>query len=270
MSERPTGSPGFDPLDDLSLARFDHDYAQKRRTSKTDTPAGRPYPGPYPILNGALNLVAGKDLAWQERKAESFVFTPKYCGYDLDRAVLEKSQDGAADAYLPTLNFYHDGSGPMLGMAMAHFGRRREPEHGPGDQFRLGVPPDRVQRAAGLVARQHEGSRQRRSCRAAAGADLHGQGADGQHRRRKPLRERVRRRPLRQPRRLRARSPRMPVHHRVRRRAGPGVHLRRSGRSGQTLPDGFRRRDRHLRRANPRSQCGIQQGRTAWSEPFTT
>jgi hypothetical protein len=30
-----------------------------------------------------LNLVKGKDLAWQERKAESFVMTPKFCGYDV-------------------------------------------------------------------------------------------------------------------------------------------------------------------------------------------
>jgi Patatin-like phospholipase len=40
------------------------------------------YGGPYPIVNCALNLVAGKNLAWQKRKASSFVFTPNYSGYD--------------------------------------------------------------------------------------------------------------------------------------------------------------------------------------------
>ena len=38
--------------------------------------------GPLPIINTALNLVKGDDLAWQERKAQSFVFTPFYSGYD--------------------------------------------------------------------------------------------------------------------------------------------------------------------------------------------
>jgi len=41
------------------------------------------YDGPYPVFNAALNLVKGQDLAWQERKAESFVMTPRYCGYDV-------------------------------------------------------------------------------------------------------------------------------------------------------------------------------------------
>jgi len=35
---------------------------------------------PLPLLNGALNLVRGDQLAWQQRKAESFSFTPLYCG----------------------------------------------------------------------------------------------------------------------------------------------------------------------------------------------
>lgn len=37
---------------------------------------------PYPIINASLNLVGGNELAWQQRKAASFVFTPLYCGYD--------------------------------------------------------------------------------------------------------------------------------------------------------------------------------------------
>src|SRR5437868_8945671 len=41
-----------------------------------------PYDGPYPIFCTALNLVRGKDLAWQQRKAESFIYTPRFCGYD--------------------------------------------------------------------------------------------------------------------------------------------------------------------------------------------
>ena len=37
----------------------------------------KPYLGPYPIMNTALNLNAGSELATQERKATSFVFTPR-------------------------------------------------------------------------------------------------------------------------------------------------------------------------------------------------
>jgi hypothetical protein len=35
---------------------------------------------PLPLINMALNLVAGEDLAWQQRKAESFTATPLHCG----------------------------------------------------------------------------------------------------------------------------------------------------------------------------------------------
>ncbi len=36
---------------------------------------------PYPLLNSAINLTRANNLAWQERKAGSFVFTPDHCGY---------------------------------------------------------------------------------------------------------------------------------------------------------------------------------------------
>ena len=38
------------------------------------------YRGPYHLINTAMNLAAGKELAWQERKAESFILSPLYCG----------------------------------------------------------------------------------------------------------------------------------------------------------------------------------------------
>jgi hypothetical protein len=34
----------------------------------------------YPVLNMSLNVLATKNLAWQERKAESFVSTPAFTG----------------------------------------------------------------------------------------------------------------------------------------------------------------------------------------------
>jgi hypothetical protein len=59
---------GFDPSDDELLATFSTLFDPR-------------YAGPYPIINAALNLTHGERLAWQERKAESFVFTPRYCGF---------------------------------------------------------------------------------------------------------------------------------------------------------------------------------------------
>jgi hypothetical protein len=60
---KPNPFTGFDPADDLALA------ALPLR--------------PYPIYNTALNLVGGHELAWQQRKAASFIFSPLFCGYEL-------------------------------------------------------------------------------------------------------------------------------------------------------------------------------------------
>jgi len=38
---------------------------------------------PFPIINTALNITSSRNLAWQERKAASFSFTPMYCGYEI-------------------------------------------------------------------------------------------------------------------------------------------------------------------------------------------
>ena len=44
---------------------------------------------PYHLVNAALNITRGTRLAWQERKAASFIASPIFCGYeltDVDRA----------------------------------------------------------------------------------------------------------------------------------------------------------------------------------------
>ena len=38
---------------------------------------------PYHLVNAALNITRGTRLAWQERKAASFVASPLFCGYEL-------------------------------------------------------------------------------------------------------------------------------------------------------------------------------------------
>jgi hypothetical protein len=62
---------GFDAEDDLSL-----------RDLRIGPRGGddKGYWGPFRLINTALNLVAGEELAWQDRKAESFTLTPLYCG----------------------------------------------------------------------------------------------------------------------------------------------------------------------------------------------
>jgi hypothetical protein len=51
----------------------------------------------YPVINVTLNLVGGQNLAWQERKASSFIITPFYCG----SAILGDKIAGAASANSP-------------------------------------------------------------------------------------------------------------------------------------------------------------------------
>ena len=62
---------GFDAKDDIPL----RDLRIGPRG-----PNDKGYWGPFRLINTALNLVAGEELAWQDRKAESFTLTPLYCG----------------------------------------------------------------------------------------------------------------------------------------------------------------------------------------------
>jgi predicted acylesterase/phospholipase RssA len=62
---------GFDEADDLPLSDL-------RKPAAPDMVAG-----PVHILNAALNITHGRNLAWQERKAAAFTFTPWYCGFEL-------------------------------------------------------------------------------------------------------------------------------------------------------------------------------------------
>jgi hypothetical protein len=69
-ARRENAFTGFDPQDDFPLADL------RIGGFLTD----RSYRGPYPLINTAINLVAGAELATQDRKAASFVLAPEYCG----------------------------------------------------------------------------------------------------------------------------------------------------------------------------------------------
>jgi hypothetical protein len=61
LGRMPNFFTGFDPNDNIRLHRL--------RANR-----------PLPVVNMTLNLVGGANLAWQERKAESFTASPLHCG----------------------------------------------------------------------------------------------------------------------------------------------------------------------------------------------
>jgi hypothetical protein len=65
---RPNRFTGFDPKDNFALGSL----REKRNASATERPLH--------IINMALNLVGGKELAWQQRKAETFTASKLFTG----------------------------------------------------------------------------------------------------------------------------------------------------------------------------------------------
>src|SRR5271157_212471 len=124
IDRKPEPFTGFDPADDLPLSELSDNY-----------------PGPYPILNAALNITGGEELGYATRRAKSFVFTPLYCGYEL------ASGDGPGrftcdNGYLPSFSKTLQGrsagrvaefgaeGGISLGTAMAISGAAASPNMG--------------------------------------------------------------------------------------------------------------------------------------------
>lgn len=108
----------LDPDDDFRLSKL-----AEADEGRPDPPQ-KPYAGPYPLINTALNLTKGSDaaarqgqearLAWQERKACSFILSPAFCG----------SQE---TGYQPTAKFC---GGMSLGTAFAISGAAFSPNWG--------------------------------------------------------------------------------------------------------------------------------------------
>lgn len=69
---RPNPFTGFDPNDDLQMSDLEWE-----RPPANSLPARQ---RPLHVVNASLNLVHGEELAWQQRKASAFIFTPLYCG----------------------------------------------------------------------------------------------------------------------------------------------------------------------------------------------
>ncbi len=101
----PNPVTGLDPNDDLELKVL------RQR--------------PYPIINTAINLNAGHQLAWQHRRAASFVFTPLFTGY-------EPASKNFKAGFRPTSKYAvgTDGKSVRVGTAVATSGAAVSPNWG--------------------------------------------------------------------------------------------------------------------------------------------
>jgi hypothetical protein len=137
---------GFDGGDEMPLS----DRPVPNDADKTDPhDAGKKGPlakiRPYPLFNTAINLVGGGNLAWQQRMAASFVFTPDFCGYEY-RVDEQREQQGTgrraprsptapARPQVKTRTAYcetheHAGYPLTVGLAMATSGAAASPNMG--------------------------------------------------------------------------------------------------------------------------------------------
>ncbi len=115
-SRRPQPFIGFDEADDLALSVLSGSQR------------------PLHLLNTTLNLSQGKNLAWQERKGASFVFSAQWCGYGLAATQGDTTYRQLDEAlppppgYLPTSTYARrtgvtgDDAALTLGSAMATSG----------------------------------------------------------------------------------------------------------------------------------------------------
>jgi hypothetical protein len=101
------------------------------------------YPGPYHLINTAINLVAGGNLAYQERKAGAFLLSPLYCGFQLDSSSSEGSASRPIDVYRRSTEFSSRPRPLTLGEAVATSGAAASPNMGyhstPAFAFLMGV-----------------------------------------------------------------------------------------------------------------------------------
>lgn len=102
---RPTREPdpftGFDSGDNVRLHQLKPVGEDGRRVL-------------FPVINVALNVTATKNLAWQERKAMPFVFTPRHCGSRMLDPANRQKGDEPPGAYV-TADSYA-GREPDFGM----------------------------------------------------------------------------------------------------------------------------------------------------------
>ena len=101
----------------------------------TDTPVSallpvKGYNGPFPIFCTSLNLTFGEDLAWQERKAASFAFTPLYSGYDVPWTEARGDTTLRFNGFVETKTYAYPDPGVHIDTAAAISGAALSPNMG--------------------------------------------------------------------------------------------------------------------------------------------
>jgi hypothetical protein len=142
VGRRPSLFTGFAADDDIALDTL------------TTKAAKEPFEGPYPIWGTTLNITSGENLAWQQRKGASFIYSPLFCGWDYvdpavplpqpekpatddDAAALKRNPVSNRFGYRSTLEASEEDPGyggfggkPFIGTAMAASGAAASPNMG--------------------------------------------------------------------------------------------------------------------------------------------
>lgn len=104
---------GFSRQDDIPLADLRPDDGDRYFLPRA----------PIHLVNTAVNMVSTEELAWQERKAASFVLSPYYCGYE--------TRGGGSHGYRETRRgFGNEPADLTLGGAVATSGAAVSPNMG--------------------------------------------------------------------------------------------------------------------------------------------
>lgn len=88
------------------------------------------YSGPLPIICATINLTFGEDLAWQERKAASFAFSPLFSGYTVGWTSGEVGKRLSFNGFVPTDTYVNSGGGINIATAVAISGAAASPNWG--------------------------------------------------------------------------------------------------------------------------------------------
>ncbi|SOD90135.1 DUF4013 domain-containing protein [Spirosoma fluviale] len=135
---QPDPFTGFDETDNIDMKKLSTpppSFAKSSPKAGKEKASGRRN-APFHVINIALNLVAGRNLAWQERKAESFTVTSlhagaMYLGYR--RTGQKHSKVDSSDA-----RCYGGKTGITLGTAMTISGAAASPNQGYNSSLVIG------------------------------------------------------------------------------------------------------------------------------------
>ncbi len=133
----PNPFTGFDPCDNIELSSVVKNEPAHPAAEDGSPAEKTPIQRPFHIVNTAINLVRGENLAWQERKAYSFTLSPLHCGSAL--LTSSKGSDGKRRyhqlGYRPSQDYgkHKEGAGGKaltLGTALAISGAAASPNMG--------------------------------------------------------------------------------------------------------------------------------------------